>query len=83
MMLDPGSSPGKISGIRKSSVSPGLKDDAKARRAENQRSPQHGVPPDAPEAKHPQGWPEREVFVRQQLPRKMPSSSVIESGQHR
>ena len=82
-MLVPGSSPGKTSGIKKSSVSPGLKDAAKDRRAENQRSPQDGEPPEAPEAKHPHGWPEREVFVRQQFPRKMPSSNVTESGRQR
>ena len=82
-MLVPGSSPGRTSGIKKSSVSPGLKEAAKARSAENQRSPQDGDPPDAPDAKQPQGCPLREVFVRQQLPRRIPSERVTESGRHR
>ena len=55
-----------------------------ARRLATQRGPQpQEGDPEAPEARHPQGWPERDVFVRQQRPRITPPSSVTLSGRHR
>ena len=70
------------SGIKKSKSSGGPPD-MNARRLAKQRGPQpEEGDQEAPEARHPQGWPDLDVLVRQQRPRMTPPSSVTPSGRH-